>query len=151
MNPYQPPQCAEPVAVTGDAPVMQVRYGLQYSLLFLSSGLVAAGVAILMVILAKSTAAPQIAIASLLIIGGLVQVAMAVICRKRVYMEVFENRIEFLSPVFPRWRRARPLSSMGTLTLNLHRLVARREDINRFIAWREAGCQPSGDEVESIH
>lgn len=135
--------------MTGDAPVMQVRYGLQYSLLFFFSGSVAAGLAILMVIIAKSSAAPQISIAILLIVGGVAQVVMAVLCRKRVYFEVFENRIEFLSPVFPRWRRARPLTSMGTLTLNLHRLVARREDINRFIAWREAGCQPPGEEVES--
>lgn len=137
LNPYQPPQCSEPVAVTGEAPVMQVRYGLQYSLMFFFSGLVAVGLAILMTVV-KSTSAPGIPIVSTLVVAGVVQVAMGLICRKRVYLEVFENRVEFLSPVFPRWRRARPLASMGTLTLNLHRLAARREDINRFIAWRES-------------
>lgn len=119
--------------MTGDASVMQVRYGLHYSLLFFFSGFVLIGLAILMAM----TMETFIEIAVLPAVAGVSNVTVAVLCQKKVYFEVFENRIEFLSPVFPRWRRARPHASMGTLTLNLHRLVARREDIKRFIAWRE--------------
>lgn len=117
---------------------MQVRYGLQYSLLFFFSGLIAVGLVVLMETIARSTTAITRPVSGMLIIAGVAQLALAVVCRKRVYFEVFEDRIEFLSPVFPRWRRAKLLASMGTVTLNLHRLVARREDIKRFIAWRES-------------
>ncbi|MEK7954377.1 hypothetical protein [Luteolibacter soli] len=137
MNPYQPPQCSEPAAVAGEVPVMQVRYGLQYSLLFVFSGLVSVALAVVMDGLAKSTTVFMKPVTLLLVVAGVAHFALAVICRKKVYLEVFEDRLEFLSPVFPRWRRAKPLTSMGKLAILLHRLVARREDINRFVAWRE--------------
>jgi hypothetical protein len=141
LNPYQPPQCTEPTALTGEALVMQVRYGLQYSLLFFFSGFALVSSAILMTVIAKPAVAVTNPLAALLSIVGVIHVALAMLCRKRVYFEVFEDRIEFLSPVFPRWRRPRPLATMGTFTLNLHRLVARRDDIKRFIAWREGSLR----------
>ena len=131
--------------MTGDAPVMQVRYGLHYSLLFFFSGFVLIGLAILMAM----TMETFIEIAVLPAVAGVGQLAMAVLSRRRAYFEVFENRIEFLSPVFPGWRRAKPLTSINSFTLNLHRLVARQEDIKRFIAWHEAGCLRRGDAMES--
>jgi hypothetical protein len=53
---------------------------------------------------------------------------------KRVYFEVFADRIEFLSPVFPRWRRARPMEAIGSGIL--HRWIANRSDLDRFLAYR---------------
>ncbi|HEY1120166.1 MAG TPA: hypothetical protein VGE67_01140 [Haloferula sp.] len=72
---------------------------------------------------------------------------MAVLVRKRAYFEVFMDRVEIISPVLPRFRRIKPLGSIKARGFD--RWIAKREDFERFIAWREAGCQPPGDEVES--
>ena len=120
--------------MTGDAPVMQVRYGLQYPLLFFFSGLVLLGVAILMAM----TMGTLIEIAVLPAVAGVSNIVVAVLCLGRAYFEVFEDRIEFISPVFSKWRKARPLTVMDNFTLHAHRLVARREDMKAFVAWRDS-------------
>ncbi|MCW1922872.1 hypothetical protein OKA05_09945 [Luteolibacter arcticus] len=128
MNPYQPPQCSEPVAETGEQAVMQVGYGLAYLLFLLASGLLFVIVGILFYPLTRLAT-------GLFVVSGIAHLALGVLVRRRAYFEVFENRIEFLSPAFPAWRRAKPLESIGARSL--HGWVAKRDDFARFVAWRE--------------
>ena len=63
--------------------------------------------------------------------------SMGVITQRRVFFEVFENRVEFLSPFFPsRGRQARPLESIDAGSF-FYRWVAKRPDFKRFVAWRD--------------
>lgn len=132
MNPYQPPQCNEPAPELGGPAVMQVRYGLPYSLLFIVSGLCCSVLAVTLGLM-MDPLTPLVP--GMLAVAGVSHLAIAALCRRRVYFEVFEDRIEFLSPVFPQWRRAKPLEFVGARSL--HRWVARREDFGRFVEWRD--------------
>ena len=133
MNPYQPPQCSESAAEVAGPAVMQVRYGLGYSLLFVATGLIFVGQAFLMYQLRGRVMG--LSVMGLSVAAGVLHLSLAVFTWRRIYFEVFENRIEFLSPVFPRWRRAKPLEFIGARSL--HRWVARREDFQRFVEWRD--------------
>ena len=113
------------------AAVMQVRYSLGYSVLFVVSGLLSVGVGIIM----YSLSPPSLLVPGMLEVAGVSHLAIAAFCWRRVYFEVFENRIEFLSPVLPRWRRAKPLESI--VARSFHRLFAKGEDFKRFVAWRD--------------
>jgi hypothetical protein len=128
LNPYQPPQCIEPAAEVAGAAVVQVRYHLAYSLLAILAGLVMIASAISIYHL--------IPLASwLFFFAGTAHLVMGFLTRRRPFFEVFSDRIEFLSPVFPRWRRAKPIESVGDSFL--YRCSTRREDFKRYIAWRE--------------
>ncbi len=128
LNPYQPPQCNEPAAAVAGPVVMQVRYHLVYSLLAIFAGLAMVAGAIRIHDL--------IPFASwLFCFSGTAHLVMGFLTRRRPFFEVFNDRIEFLSPVFPRWRRSKPVESVGDSIL--YRWVARREDFKRYIAWRE--------------
>jgi len=133
MNPYQPPQCSEPAAEVGGAAVMQVRYSLGYSTLFIVTGLIFVGQAFLMYQLKKRP------VMGMSVAVGVFHLSLAALTWRRIFFEVFENRIEFLSPVFPRWRRAKPLELIGARSF--YRWAAKREDFNRFIAWREGSLR----------
>jgi hypothetical protein len=132
LNPYQPPKCNEPAAEVSGAAVMQVRYSLAYSVLFVVSGLLAVSLGIAMYPLSP-------VVTGMLEVAGVSHLAIAALFRRRVYFEVFENRIEFLSPAFPRWRRAKPLEFIGARSL--HRWVSRREDFSRFVQWRDGSLR----------
>jgi len=73
-------------------------------------------------------------LAGMSVFWGVLHLLLAVLFRRRACFEVFEDRIEFLSPVFPRWRRAKPLEFIGARSP--YRWIAKREDFNRFIEWR---------------
>ncbi|MCW1886992.1 hypothetical protein OKA04_19795 [Luteolibacter flavescens] len=70
-----------------------------------------------------------------ILFSGVANIALGVIARGRTYFEVFEDRIELLSPVFTKMRRTKPIKSIRSGSLH-HRLVARRDDFARFIAWQ---------------
>ena len=107
---------------------MQVRYQLAYSLLAIFAGVAMVTSAI--------SIHDRLPFASwLFCIAGAAHLVMGFLTRRRPFFEVFDDRIEFLSPVFPRWRRAKPIESVGDSIL--YRWVARREDFKRYIAWRE--------------
>ena len=129
LNPYQPPQCNEPAPVVAGPAVMQVRYSWAYSL-----GVIFAGFA--MVTSAIRTHHLLSVASWMFFFSGGAHLALGVITRRRVFFEVFEDRIEFLSPVFPRWRRAKPVEYVGARSL-LYRWFTRGEDFKRFVAWRQ--------------
>jgi hypothetical protein len=129
LNPYQPPQCTEPAAEVAGPAVMQVRYGWGYSL-----GMGFAGLAMVTSAIRTHDFAPLAS--CLFFISGGCHLALGVLVRRRVFFEVFEDRIEFLSPVFPRWRRAKTVKSIGSGSI-LYRWMTKREDFKRFVAWRE--------------
>ena len=114
--------------MTGDAPVMSVRHGIRYSIYLLSMGLLCV---VLGVIFYQLRRAPAV----LFEVSGITHLMLGMLVRKRTYFEVFEDRLEFLSPAFPSWRsirRAESIQSRG-----YHRWIANREDFDRFIEWRE--------------
>jgi hypothetical protein len=129
LNPYQPPQSIEPAAELAGPAVMQVRYGWGYSL-----GVGFAGLAMLTSAIRTHDFAPLAS--SLFFISGGCHLALAILVRRRVFFEVFEDRLEFLSPVFPRWRRAKTVKSIRSGSF-LYRWMTKREDFKRFVAWRE--------------
>ena len=131
MNPYQPPQCTEPAAEVTEPAVMQVRYSLGYCLFVWAAGFLFVVMGVFFFQLSRPAS-------RMFVVSGIALLALGVIFRKRPYFEVFANRIEFLSPVFPRWRRAKPLDLIGARSL--HRWIARRDDFNRFVAWREGSA-----------
>ena len=134
MNPYQPPQCSEPVSEVAGAAVMRVRYSWAYSL-----GVIFAGLAM---VTSGIRTNPLVPSGVLFVMGGF-HLAMGVITRIRTLFEVFEDRVEFLPMVWPkRRRRVVPLESIGSGSL-LFRWLAKREDFKRFIAWRSQRELPS--------
>jgi hypothetical protein len=128
MNPYQPPQCSEPAAEVAGAAMMQVRYSWAYSILFIVTGLIGVSLAVVM----YSHSPP---LAGMSVFWGVLHLSLAVLFRRRACFEVFEDRIEILSPAFPRWRRAKPLGFTGAR--GPYRWIAKREDFSRFIEWRD--------------
>ncbi|MCW1922871.1 hypothetical protein OKA05_09940 [Luteolibacter arcticus] len=129
MNPYQPPQCNDPVAGGGESVVMQVRYSWRHSL-----GVVWTGIVFLNSAIRNYDFMPFASV--LLLLAGTAFLVSGVLSRRGSFFEVFENRIEFVSPVFPKWRRTRPLESIAADSF-LYRWVAKRSDFKRYIAWRE--------------
>jgi hypothetical protein len=107
---------------------MAVRYSRAYSLLFVTTGLIFVTLAAVMFQLRP-------ALAGILAFTGVLHLSLAALFRRRTYFEVFENRLEFLSPAFPRWRRAKPLAFIGARSF--YRWAAEREDFSRFVEWRD--------------
>ena len=107
MNPYEPPRSEEPAA---EPAVMEVRYGLGYTLSLTFNGLVMATSAI-----RGNDFVPSWVLFSM----AAFFCVLAVICWRGVFFEVFEDRIEFLSPISPKQgqRRSKPLESVDSGSL----------------------------------
>lgn len=140
LNPYLPPQRAEPAVITGELPVMVVRHSRGYAIGLCCQGILCVVVGIVFYQLTWLAFA-------LLELSGIAYLMMGMLVPKRVYFEVFRDRLEFLSPVFRRLRMVKPLA--GGRARSFHRWFANREDFDRFIAWREAGCLRGDDAMES--
>lgn len=127
MNPYEPPRAEASPIETGEPPVIRVRYGPLYPLSLLVSGLCCfAGWYYFHALIGSA--------GSLFVVSGVLNVAMAAFTIRGVYFDVFPDRVEFLSPLFPRWRRPRPLAAVKPVFL--HRLIAQPGDFQRFLAFR---------------
>ena len=129
MNPYQSPKCKEPAAEVAEQAVIRVRYGLGYTLLIL------VGTLCFLIQGVRHYHRPTGYVGGVSIALAAMNVFVAVQSRRRAYFEVFEDRLEFLSLGFPRWRSKKPLGSVSSNSY--HRWFARREDFTRFVAWRD--------------
>ena len=134
MNPYQPPQCKEASAQAAEQAVMSVRHSIAYSIYLLSMGLLCVLLGILFYQLRRAPA-------MLFEVSGIAHLVLGMLVRKRAYLEVFENRIEFPSPAFPSWRSISRFESIRIR--GYHRWIAKREDFDRFVAWREGASGES--------
>lgn len=129
MNPYKAPGTEAP-AIEAETLLIRVRYGRYYPLFLLLIGLLflAGGFHFQGLIGSGSR---------LLLLSGALHLALAVLTMRAVYFDVFPDRIEYLSPLFQRWRRARPHEAIRPLFLQ--RWIAHPEDFERFLDLRSGG------------
>lgn len=126
--------------MTGELPVIVVRHGRGYAIGLCCQGILCVVVGMVFYQLTRLAFV-------LFELSGIAYLMMGMLVPKRAYFEVFYDRLEFLSPVFRRLRMVKPLA--GVRARSFHRWFANREDFDRFIAWREAGCHSPGDAMES--
>lgn len=105
-----------------------MRHSIAYSIYLLGMGLLCM---VLGVLFYQFRRPPAV----LFELSGIAHLVVGMLVRKRSYFEVFEDRLEFLSPAFPSWRSIRRAESIRAR--GYHRWIANREDFDRFIEWRE--------------